>query len=54
MNYMFYKCKSLKELNLSNFTTNNVTDISNMFYDCLSLKELNCNNELIRIQFNNQ
>ena len=28
---MFDGCSSLKELNLNNFNTNNVTDISDMF-----------------------
>ena len=32
---------SLKELNLSNFNTNNVTDMSFMFNGCSSLKKLN-------------
>ena len=31
----------LKELNLSNFNTNNVTDMRSMFSECSSLKELN-------------
>ena len=35
---------SLKELNLNNFNTNNVTDMRFMFSGCLSLKELNLNN----------
>ena len=34
MEYMFYGCSSLKELNLSNFNTNNVTNIYGMFYEC--------------------
>ena len=41
---MFYGCSSLKELNLNNFNTNNVTDMSDMFCGCSSLKELNLNN----------
>ena len=44
MESMFYECSSLKELNLNNFNTNNVTDMSYMFYECSSLKELNLNN----------
>ena len=44
MNCMFYGCSSLKELNLNNFNTNNVTDMYDMFYGCTSLKELNLNN----------
>jgi surface protein len=38
---MFYDCLSLKELNLSNFNTNNVTNMNCMFFRCSSLKELN-------------
>ena len=34
----------LKELNLSNFNTNNVTDMNVMFFGCSSLKELNPSN----------
>ena len=37
---MFYACESLKELNLSNFNTKNVTDMSGMFFGCRSLKRL--------------
>ena len=32
---MFSECSSLKELNLNNFNTNNVTDMSFMFMGCL-------------------
>ena len=32
---MFHGCSSLKELNLSNFNTNNVTDMRGMFRGCL-------------------
>ena len=38
---MFRKCHSLKELNLSNFNTEKVSNMSYMFYECKSLKELN-------------
>ena len=41
---MFYECSSLKELNLNNFNTHNVTNMSYMFYGCSSLKDLNLNN----------
>ena len=41
---MFSGCSSLKELNLSNFNTNNVTDMYTMFYNCSSLKKLNLSN----------
>ena len=41
---MFYGCSSLNELNLNNFNTNNVIDMSCMFFGCSSLNELNLNN----------
>ena len=44
MRSMFFGCSSLKELNLSNFNTNNVTDMGFMFSGCSSLKELNLSN----------
>ena len=44
MNYMFYGCSSLEELNLSNFNTNNVIYMNGMFLGCSSLKELNISN----------
>ena len=31
---MFYGCSSLKEINLSNFNTNNVTYMEGMFWGC--------------------
>ena len=34
MRDMFYGCSSLKEINLSNFNTNNVTKMNGMFYEC--------------------
>jgi len=44
MSYMFWGCSALKELNLNNFNTNNVTDMSDMFKGCKLLKELNISN----------
>ena len=44
MSYMYYGCSSLKELNISNFNTNNVINMSYMFSYCSSLKELNISN----------
>ena len=41
---MFNDCSSLKKLNLKNFNTNNVTDMSYMFSHCSSLEELNLTN----------
>ena len=32
MSNMFFKCSSLTSLNLSNFNTNNVQDMTYMFY----------------------
>jgi len=40
MSFMFSYCSSLKEINLSSFITNQVTDMSFM-YNCSSLKEIN-------------
>lgn len=43
MNSMFYS-SNIKELDLSNFNTDNVTDISSMFVNCTSLITLNVSN----------
>ena len=32
------KCSSLEKLNLSNFNTNNIEDMSGMFKECSSLR----------------
>ena len=40
MEKMFYGCKSLTSLDLSNFDTSVVTNMSGMFYDCSSLTSL--------------
>ena len=37
---MFYDCRSLTSLDLSNFDTSNVTNMTYMFYDCRSLTSL--------------
>jgi len=42
--YMFYNCTSLTSLNLSNFDTDNVKDMTGMFYKCSSLSSLNLSN----------
>ena len=34
MRCMFFGCSSLKELNLNNLNTNNVTNMSDMFFGC--------------------
>ena len=38
---MFCDCNSLTNLNLSNFNTQNVTNMNSMFKDCNSLIKLN-------------
>ena len=40
MQYMFRGCNSLIELNISNFDTSSVTDMSSMFSSCSSLTEI--------------
>ena len=44
MGGMFYRCSSLKSIDISNFNTNNVTDMSLMFNECTSIKEVNLSN----------
>ena len=38
---MFYKCESLTSIDLSNFNTQNVSDMGNMFDGCKLLKKKN-------------
>ena len=42
--YMFYRCESLTNINLSNFKTQNVTNMSEMFSRCESLSNINLSN----------
>jgi len=44
MSYMFYDCKSLKSIDLSNFNINNVHNMSHMFDGCDSLESINLAN----------
>jgi len=44
MNYMFYECDKLLSIDLSNFNTNNVTNMIRMFSYCSSLTCLNLSN----------
>ena len=44
MSGMFSKCSSLKEINISNFRTNNVQYMNKMFFGCSSLEEVNLSN----------
>ena len=39
-NYMFYNCNSLLSIDLSNFNTQNVTNMDSMFYKCNSLSSI--------------
>ena len=56
MSYMFYVCNSLTNFNLSNFNTQNVTNMSGMFLYCNSLKKENLitNDNKILEKFNNK
>ena len=40
MRVMFHNCNELEYLDLSNFNTSQVTDMSYMFSKCLKLKEI--------------
>ena len=44
MSCMFKGCSALESLNLTNFNTENVTDMSWMFYGCSALESLNLTN----------
>ena len=44
MSYMFYGCKSLINIDLSNFNTKNVRNMSYMFYGCNSLTNIDLSN----------
>ena len=44
MKAMFSRCSSLKEINLSNFKTENVTNMEEMFEYCSGLEKINLSN----------
>ena len=44
MTWMFSNCSSLTNINLANFNTQNVTNMSHMFYNCSSLTNINLSN----------
>ena len=44
MNEIFYECKALTSINLSNIDTSNSVYIYSMFYKCSSLSEINLSN----------
>ena len=41
LSFMFRECSSLTNINLSNFNTNNVYDMSYMFFGCKQLTKNN-------------
>ena len=41
---MFFGCTSITNINLSNFNTNNVTNMSDMFFECSPLTNINLSN----------
>ena len=47
MTAMFQECYELEYLDLTNFNTSNVTDMSGMFNECNKLKYLNVPNFII-------
>jgi surface protein len=51
MSWIFFICSSLTSLNLSNFKTDNVLDLTKMFYKCSSLNYLDLSN--FKIQTDN-
>ena len=50
---MFFRCSSLTSLNLSNFNTNNVKDMSWMFDGCFRLTSLDTKDERILKKWKN-
>ena len=44
MGGMFYRCNNLKQIDVSNFNTSNVTSCGSMFYECMELTELDLSN----------
>ncbi|MBO4916159.1 MAG: BspA family leucine-rich repeat surface protein, partial [Oscillospiraceae bacterium] len=40
MSNMFCKCSGMKSLNINNFDTSSVTDMSNMFDGCCQLETI--------------
>ena len=53
MSYLFENCFKLKSLDLSNFNTNNVIDMSNMFYECSSLTSVNTTDKRLLNEWGN-
>ena len=52
MRGMFQLCSELEYIDLSNFNTENVTNMERMFYECSSLTNINLSNfNTKRVQF---
>ena len=44
IDYMFYGCKTITALDLSNINTDNITDMSYVFTSCINLTDINVSN----------
>jgi len=44
IDYMFFDCKNLTDINLSNFNSQNITNMDSLFARCKSLKNINLSN----------
>ena len=53
MEYMFYNCNSLTNLNLSNFNTQIVNNMFGMFWSCKSLENIITKDNKILEEFDN-
>ena len=53
MKAMFQLCSEIEYLDLSNFNTENATDMSGMFNQCTKLKEIKGINKFITNKVNN-
>ena len=51
MNAMFYGCNILTIIDVSNFDTKNVTDMSDMFYGCNNLTNIDVS-KFIKFDYN--
>ena len=50
MKNLFNECYQLESLDLTNFKTSNITDLTLMFNKCNNLKEIKGNNNLIQVK----
>ena len=46
---MFYDCKTISSIDLSNFNTQNVINMKSMFYGCKSLSSIDLSNLILKI-----